>query len=187
MKLLATRLERLGFCVDNWGYNSLVGSVEQHAIRLRRHLQNYEDTGTTFHIVAHSMGCVIVRASHEIEPIVNQGRVVFLTPPHHGSPVARCASGVLGWCVPVLYQLSDAEGSFVRKLPSPKDMEFSELTAEYDILVPNSSTHLFGERDYATVKGTHASNLFSTQTATMISSFLQTGRFDDFKGNSLRH
>ena len=127
MKPLANRLRRLGFRLDIWGYHSLQGSIQDHATQLRMHLASMYGNGSGFHIVAHSLGSLIVRSLHSTEPIRNLGRVVFMTPPHHGSPVARRLSTMLGWCLPVLRQLSDAEGSYIRNLPAPRDMEFGEL------------------------------------------------------------
>jgi pimeloyl-ACP methyl ester carboxylesterase len=178
MKPLANRLERLGFRVDVWGYHSLQGSIQGHANQLRMHLTSMHGNERRFHIVAHSLGGIIVRSLHAMEPIRNLGRVVFMTPPHHGSPLARRLSSMLGWCLPVLRQLFDAKGSYVRSLPIPEGMEFGELTAHYDFLVESSSMHLSGERDFAVVDGTHGTILFYSQTASLIASFLRTGKFD---------
>ena len=171
-------MERLGFCLDSWGYHSLQGSIQENAIQLRSHLTSTHGNGREFHIVAHSLGGIIVRSLHAMDPIRNLGRVVFMTPPHHGSLVARSLSTMLGWCLPVLRQLSDAKESFVCSLPPPKDMEFGELTATYDFLVATSSMHLLGESDFAVASGTHGSILFYSQTAAMIATFLRTGKFD---------
>ncbi len=85
---------------------------------------------------------------------------------------------MLGWCLPVLRQLSDARGSYERSLPAPRDMEFGELKALYDFLISSASMHLLGESDFAEIDGTRGSILLYSQTAMMTASFLRTGKFD---------
>lgn len=63
MHTLAKRLTKSGYEVNNWGYASTWGSIEDHSRRLAEALQaaDNDPSITTIHIVVHSMGSIVTR------------------------------------------------------------------------------------------------------------------------------
>jgi len=176
---LSTRLRKHGFQVRTWAYVSVVGSVEQHGRRLFDYLKSQVDFCRQLHIVAHSMGSVVVRSALNAGAIRNLGRVVFIAPPNSGTPVARWVSAATwGICRPLL-DISSHEDSYVNRLPSEMDAEVGIIAGRYDKLVPLPNTHLAGEREHIVVGATHNSLLFSKTTATLASRFITNGHFTE--------
>lgn len=178
MEPLRYRLKRYGFRVEAWRYRSLVGSIEHHAEHLYRHLLYSFAEESTIHIVAHSMGCIVTRASLAIGPIANLGRLVFLAPPNSGTPVARYADKWTGGFLAPLNALSDSPNSVARSLPTVGPVDVGILAARFDMLIPLANTHLLGERDHRVLNATHNSLLLSKTAARLTLSFLASGRFE---------
>jgi pimeloyl-ACP methyl ester carboxylesterase len=175
---LCSRLRKRGYRVANWGYASLIGSVEKHAARFHNYLLGSHAQERQIHIVAHSMGSIVVRAALSIGAVTNLGRIVFLAPPNSGSPVARCASRILGRACQTLADLSDRPDSFVNRLPKLSAVDIGVLAARYDILVPIANTRLSEEHQYVVLNATHNSLLLSPKASNLACSFIATGRFD---------
>ncbi len=177
MWLVGRRLRAAGFRVVNWKYFSWFDSIENHSRRFSDFLGTTLVGERRFHIVAHSMGSIIVRASLNRARLLNLGRLVLLAPPNGGSPVARIASIFVGWIVQPSRELSDRTKSFVNRLPSSREFEIGIIAAKYDLLVPPQKTHLPGQTQHATLFATHNSLLLSGVACKMITSFLRTGDF----------
>lgn len=60
---LAQRLRSHGYRVEQWSYRSLFSSIEVHAAKLHAFLKQKKREEECLHIVAHSMGCIVVRAA----------------------------------------------------------------------------------------------------------------------------
>lgn len=175
---LSFRMRRHGFRTSSWTYSSLTGSIEEHGQWLREHLLTDLAEEPRIHILAHSMGSIIVRQALSVGKVPNLGRVVFLAPPNRGSPVARRAERLVGSIWRVVSDLSDRSDSFVNRMPSRCLADFGIIAAKYDALVPASHTHLDGEQNHRTLSATHNSLLFSRTAANLAGQFLRTGRFD---------
>ena len=179
MSPLARRLVEAGYDVNNWGYPSVLGCIEDHAERLAEALADVEhnDPEAKIHIVAHSMGSIVTRVALAQQAPVNLQRVVFLGPPHRGSPVASFFGP---WLRPVcrpIDQLAAREDSYVNSLAVFDRAEFGVIAASFDLLVPLESTHLTGERDHITVRAMHSGLMFRADVAQLVCNFLRGGRF----------
>ena len=176
-RVLERRLQHLGYTTHNWSYPSSFGSLEKHAAQLHNALEEYSQSGTRVHLVAHSMGAIVARLALSYGSHSCLGRVVLLAPPNHGSPVARFL-GPLFWPIcPAATQLSSHPHSFVNQLAQPLDREIGIISARYDMLVPNKSTHLEGQQDTICLAATHNSLLFQKSVIRYIDKFLATGKF----------
>jgi hypothetical protein len=174
---LTARLRAARFRVEPWRYPSVLRSIPRHAEQLRERLAGPLSGERRLHIVAHSMGSIVVRAALAMGPIPNLGRVVFLAPPNRGSPVARVAGRFLGPMCRPISELSDRGNSYVNQLPSFDGVEFAVIAARFDILVPKGSTHLAAERRHRVLNTTHNTLLVSPTTARLVASFLRYGDF----------
>jgi pimeloyl-ACP methyl ester carboxylesterase len=177
MQPLCNRLQRHFGRVENWGYSSFSKSIDLHAQVLRNWLDGLS-AEPTVHIVAHSMGAIIVRTALQLRELENLGRIVLLAPPNHGVPLARRASWLVGWACRCVPQLADNSDSFVNQLPKRLTCEFGIIRARHDFLVPFSSTGLENAKDQITVPGLHSTMLLKSETAEQCRHFLQTGHFD---------
>ena len=89
MAKMATALSKEGFVVLNVEYPSRKSSVEELAgITISQALQAPEIAGVRkIHIVAHSLGGILVRQYLKTNTIDRLGRVVMLGPPNQGSEI----------------------------------------------------------------------------------------------------
>ena len=174
---LGRRLRQAGFATFNWGYPSFGESVERLARRFRRQLEELAEQGDVLHVVAHSMGGIIVRLALSYDRFPNLGRIVLLAPPNHGSPAARVLSRVVRRVWPPMWELSDHPDSLVNRLAAPPELQIGIIAARFDSVVPLASTMLDGQTDHICLPATHTSLLFQKSAAKQVCSFLSTGRF----------
>lgn len=157
---IAKRLRQRGFQVKNYGYFSISKTIEHHSNRLGKVLDAFENDPAieNFHLVTHSMGCIIGRHLLCQKPYAKLRRWVMLAPPNRGSHAARIMSPYLGrFCTP-LTQLSDAPESFVNQLGDfhdINDVDFSIVEAAYDRVIDSSCVPLEGQSEYAVVNSMH--------------------------------
>lgn len=168
-----------------FGYRSLLGTIESHAIRFQESLQRLQRRfpDSPLHIVAHSMGSIITRQALLFGIPANLQRIVMITPPNHGSPVAaKLTEMTRGWCR-TLGQLSDDENSFVRSLPDLKPSEgtgypeIGILAASYDFVIPRESVNLAAQKDLVVVFGGHNGMLIRPAAFRQVRHFLTYGKF----------
>ena len=177
-------LERFGFETVNWSYPSMRHSIKWHACRLREQIQNFSEDSrfSRVHLVAHSMGGIVVRAALATGPLQQLGRIVTLASPHHGSHAATKLSQFLGFCKP-LCEMCDFQDSYVRQVPGFERHEVGGIAATHDRVVRLASTYLDGMSDFVKVDAGHTSLLFRKEVATMVRNFLRTGRFRNDRGS----
>ena len=178
MRPFCARLRSRGWRVANWGYSSLRGTIAEHARKFRQYVAFSLSGERRIHIVAHSMGAIVVRAALAVGPVANLGRVVLLAPPNQGTPVARAAERILGGVCGGIADLSDRPDSFVNRLPAFSSVDVGILAAKYDVLVPVASTHLHDEQGHVVLRASHNSLLFSRTAINLVLAFLETGRFE---------
>lgn len=87
MKPLAYRLKKLGFCPYLYRYHSLSDTLSTHSKHLHRFIKHANLQKT--HLVAHSLGGLVVRQFLHDYSCDSIGRVVTLGTPHLGSIVAH--------------------------------------------------------------------------------------------------
>lgn len=107
------------------------GSVEQHALRLKRELDTHV-RGGGISLVAHSMGGLVARFYlQQLGGARRVRRLVTLGTPHHGTHAANFIPAAL-----VRQLLPDAPLiQRLNSLPPPKDVEVTSITAGRDLLV----------------------------------------------------
>ncbi len=179
MRRLAVHLESEGYRTNNWGYFSLFDSIPKHGGRLLGLLEqlDQDDSIERIHFVTHSMGGIVVRYALSQKQISKASRFVMLTPPNHGSHVARIISRVTGPIWPAMLQLSDAEGSLVKQLPMPTGVEVGVVAASPDHVVRMHSTNLASQVDHIVERGPHRAVPLRASTHAVVASFLKHGQF----------
>jgi len=191
MRLLRKRLHALGYRVRQFRYRSMMKGLDENAGRFKEFLSRTE--GDVIHVVAHSMGGVLMRQVFEQNPDPRPGRLIAI-----GSPLLDCWIGrrfyrlqpwlgslMIGRTVadyiarstdPVWHGTRDfgvlagtypvGVGSLFRTLPSPSDGT-----------VLLDETRLQGIRDHSTVRLNHFGMLFSKRCFRQVARFLATGAF----------
>ena len=174
---MAKRLRKCGYQVKNYGYFSISKTIPDHSRRLGEVLEAFENDPAIekFHLVTHSMGCIIGRHLFAQRPFEKLGRWVMLAPPNRGSHAARIMSPLLGrFCTP-LTQLSDASDSFVNQLDdfrATNDVDFSIVEAAYDHVIDSSCVPLEGQSEYAVVNSMHGILPWHSEAIKFVERFL---------------
>ena len=193
MSLLRHRINKAGFKTAQFSYASVTKSPQLNTQCLQQFLTSLPNNSvkqTKIHLVAHSLGGLLVRQLFHEFPKQNPGRVVTLGTPHGGSYVAKQLNkhswgrlllgnslkhGLLGdapaW-------ESDHEigviagdrgvgvGTMVTRLPKPNDGT-----------VVLAETLLAGMTDYKVMPINHIGLLFSKPVAEQVIEFLCNGVF----------
>ncbi len=170
-------LRARGFRVQQWSYLSLFDPIETHANRFYKFLQAVSATESRFHIVAHSMGSIVARASLNQSSLPSLGRLIMLAPPNRGSPAARMASKILGRVIVPTQELSDSATSYVNQLERTTNVEIGIIAARFDVLVPIANTHLTDVKSHVVINATHNTLLVSIGASNLIVKFLTHGSF----------
>jgi len=188
MGILRLRLRRCGFRTRQFSYGTWHRDFGLQAARLDRFLRTID--AATVHLVAHSLGGLLVHRMLVDYPQQRAGRVVTLGTPHCGSAVAErlqsCAVGrlILGRAVP--------QGLLAARQPWPPVRELgvvagsggigigrivATLPAPHDGTVTVAETRLPAAHDHATVATSHTGLLYSAAAAREVCHFLHSGRF----------
>ncbi len=176
---LAARLAKQGYQVKHHRYLSFLGSIEGHARRLAEYLEQVQAESDTLFVVAHSMGSIVLRAAMQLRKFEKLKRIVFVAPPHSGSPTARLGSiATAGLCRP-LNELSNRQNSFVNRLPDRLSVDCGIIAGRFDFLVPLPYTHLPGIEERIVLNATHNTLLFMNKTARFAGAFFETGKFSN--------
>lgn len=184
------RLQKLGFRVINQGYFSF-GSIEKNYLKVLNCLRDQDAMHQSkaksgwdqaksgqIHIVAHSMGCILVRKALQDFRPRSLGRVVMMTPPSKGSPRADLFSPLLGHFVAPLRELRTDQNSLVNQLPDP-DYRFGITRATHDFLIPPEFSTLSGAESEMLVQGIHSQILISRPAIDKVAGYLRTGHFQE--------
>lgn len=169
---------RAGYQTLNWGYRSTTRSTRFHAGRLAARLRTLDrGPADRIHIVAHSMGAIVVRAALQECLPAKLGRVVMLAPPNRGSFAARWVSPLVGWCFPTMAELSDRPDSYVNRLAEPAGYEFGVIAASRDRVIARSSVGLPGAADFVVVSSHHGVLPWHSETCRRTQAFIEWGSF----------
>ncbi len=179
MRLLARRLESHGFATRNWGYPSVIGSVERHAAKLREALAELDadESVSRIHLVTHSMGGIVGWCALQDEIPGKFGRFVLLTPPGRGSWAATTFGWAVRWISPGIDQLSTRPDSLVNRLAPLDGIDVGAIGVTLDFVVPKRNSHVPGEREHQVYPGLHHQVLFRADVAEAVARFLQAGSF----------
>jgi pimeloyl-ACP methyl ester carboxylesterase len=195
MEDMAEALQAADYSTVNVDYPSQSGTVEQIApVAVDAGLEQCRALGAKkIHFVTHSMGGILLRWSHQTNPIRDLGRVVMLGPPNQGSEVidetrewaiARMFTGEAG------IQLGTDEESIPAQL-GPVDFELGViagvgsinpfmsaiLPAFDDGKVSVEGTRVPGMADFMIVDTSHHYLMNSDTVVKNTVAFLQTGTF----------
>lgn len=172
-------------------YPSLRHSPSDNADRLDEYLRGIE--ATTIHLVAHSLGGVVVSHLFARRPPQQPGRIVMLGSPLQGSVVARhlCSKRGLRWLLGRAVKgglLGDAPPWLgVREsgmIAGDRPTGIGRLLAPGKLVTPNdgtvavSETESPGFREHVVVHHSHLEMLFSREVAMLVYRFLRHGQFD---------
>jgi alpha-beta hydrolase superfamily lysophospholipase len=191
MNDLASRLEERGWPTAKLVYASTKRSIEQVADEtLAPAIESEKRSGRRVHIVAHSMGGLVVKHHVHRTRAAGVGRVVMLTPPASGARSMRLlhrlrlADALLG---PAAVQLA-------RRAPAPVPWRHCDLGViaagghrsrllgwyfgePHDGKLAVSETRVQGMRDFWVADHGHADVLRCPVVAERIDRFLASGRF----------
>ncbi len=190
MVLLRRRLSQCGFDCLNFRYQSLRRTPRENATNLNNYLHTIQ--ADVIHLVAHSLGGIVVLHLFDKYPQQKPGRVVMMGTPIRGSEVARKVSssrwlehflgrsterGLLGdaprWQSDrALGMIAGTEGFGVGKL-----VMLGKLQEPNDGTVPLATTCSSGITDHLALPYSHHGMLFARPVAQAVCQFLQSGSF----------
>lgn len=192
MRLLGWHLRRCGFECRYFRYASLRETPHQNALRLQTCLEQIP--ATRVHLVAHSLGGIVLAHLLSAAPPSRPGRVVMLGAPLQGSAVARYLSGrrLLRWFLGqsvVQGLLGDVpvwqDERQVGLLAGSRGFGIGQLLAPGKLEKPNDGTVAVSEtrsplvNEHRSVPYSHMSMLFSSQVAGQVCHYLRYGCFSD--------
>jgi pimeloyl-ACP methyl ester carboxylesterase len=187
MALLGRRLRAAGFSTTHFSYHSISDSIDANSLRLHELLAGIVDSEV--HVVAHSLGGLLVRHLLARCPDDISGSIVTLGTPHQGSQVAaklrhsKFGSRLLGKSVEILVgslpaiRYRQQFGVIAGSKPLGIGMLLGSLEKPHDGTVMLSESKLEGMSDYRVMRTNHMGLLFSRQVAEEVIRFLKTGRF----------
>ncbi|WP_197443672.1 lipase family alpha/beta hydrolase [Maioricimonas rarisocia] len=177
--LLVRRLAAEGYLVENIDYPSFRCSipklVDGLAERFRKTVHAAEVDAV--HVVAYSMGGIVVRAMLNDHADLPIDRMVMIAPPNQGSPAATRMAKWFRWFCPAVHELRDRASSYVQRLPGGLSQDVGIIAGTYDRCVPVESTRLEAVQDIVEVPASHATLPFRRDVAAYCSNFLQYGQF----------
>ena len=183
---LSWRLRRRGFAPEIFSYSTLWGTpglaMERLAMRL------YAMGPQPVHLVAHSLGGLIVAETINRYQNLPPGRVVMLGSPIAGSSAAR------GLAAHSLGRISGRSGPLLRgglaqlppnrrigMLAGARSLGLGKFFCTFDGLNDGTvavwETRMPGLADHAVIQASHSGLVFSEQAAALAANFLETGRF----------
>ena len=189
MLVLRRRLEAWGFQCHQFRYHSLGQSPHQNAIRLDAFIKKLD--ADIVHLLAHSLGGIVILHLFELDPSQRPGRVLMLGTPINGSAFARkmyassltrlllgrsVERGLLGDAPPWngardLGMIAGTRGFGVAKLL------FGGLERPNDGAVALAETHSEEISAHLTVPCSHSGMLWSSQVLDAACHFLHYGTF----------
>jgi len=190
MALLRRRVARCGYRTFVFHYPSVRCSPREGARRLHVFLQGID--AEVIHLVAHSLGGIVVLHLFEAFPERRPGRVVFIGTPAQGSAAARVLARHR-WLRPLLGRagerglLGGAPAWRARRdlgviagthgLGLGLFVTLGRLPRPHDGTVSLAETAIPGARDRFTVPAGHLALLLSRRVAAAVCRFLASGRF----------
>jgi pimeloyl-ACP methyl ester carboxylesterase len=185
---LAWRLRQNGFATRRFSYPSLRSTPAENADRLYRFL--LEQRAETIHLVAHSLGGIVLMHLFDRHAGLPPGRLVIMGSPVQGSGVARRLDSNL--LTSVLLGNSKDRGLLgdVPDWSGERDLGviagtngfgvgtlLGGLAEPSDGTVATAETEVAGAVDYCSIPVGHMGMVVSSPVATEVATFLQTGRF----------
>jgi len=192
MALLRRRVQKCGYNVQQFHYSTVRKTPYEAAIKLYEFLQKIE-AGPT-HIVAHSLGGLVVRHLLYLYPDQVDGKVITLGTPHRGSQIAEIfmhtrigrtllgksiEQGLLGQVPP--WEANQKLGIIAGEGRMGVGRFFKHNKEPFDGTVAVSETKLEGMSDHITINCSHSGLLFNKTVAKQVCNFLEHGYFQHSK------
>lgn len=188
LTLLRRRVGRAGFETRQFSYRSLTREPEANARALGAYLQALQTE--RLHLVAHSLGGLVVLRMFEQGTKLPPGRVVFMGSPVRGSHFARyLTQRGMAWSLGksgdgALAAEHDPVWSQKRELgviAGTHEFRLNplnpELPSPHDGIVAVEETRIEGTKDSVTIHSNHTGMLFRRELAEQVTRFLETGVF----------
>lgn len=188
MSLLRRRLEQAGFTCRRFAYHSMRSTPLENAMDLNAFLLTLE--APVIHLVAHSLGGLVLRHMFHEYPGQRPGRVVTLGTPHQPSSAARSLADFP--LTRILLGKSTVNGLLGNTPPWHGEHELGSIAGDMrlglGLIIPGvvqpgdgtvavAETHLDGMKDHSVVHATHTGLLMSKIAADQVIHFLRNGRF----------
>lgn len=184
--LLDTRLQKAGFTTLNFPYVAQRHSIEELSQLLCEFIAENVKT-TRYHLIAHSLGNLIIRTGIKIGYPPGLGRIVMLAPPNQPAELVRALrdNPIYRWFTGESGQLL-ASDDFYKQLPVP-EVEFGIIAGNRgqavllnepnDGVITVESTKLNGMKDWVIVPHAHTFIMNSREVAELCASFISEGKF----------
>ncbi len=185
--VLDTRLQQAGYPILNFPYSASRNTIDGLGEQLCRFIRDNIET-ERYHIIAHSLGNVIVRAAFRFGYPAGLGRIVMLAPPNEPADLARALrdNQIYRWFTGESGQQL-ASDAFYAQLPVP-DVEFGVIAGDrgqsFILKEPNDgvisveNTKLAGMKDWISVHQSHNFIMNSRIVAGLCTSFIEDGSFN---------
>lgn len=185
--MLDTRLRQAGYSVVTFPYMAHSHAIDDLAGQLCA-LLKAQIHGGRYHLIAHSLGNVILRAAFRTDLPEGLGRIVMLAPPNQSADLVRALSDnrIYQWFTGESGQ-ELASSEFYRDLPVPS-VEFGIIAGNrgqsFMLKEPNDGvisleqTKLEGMTDWVVVDQSHNFIMNSKIVADLCASFIETGHFN---------
>ena len=179
---------QLGAHVHRFRYKSVSATMSDVTAGLQAFVR--ELAPSSLHLIAHSLGGLVVYRFLERYPDQPPGRVVFLGTPAVASraavSVAKMRWAPLGRCVAEelltersrRWAVSRDLGIIAGTRPMGLGRLFTRFEEDSDGTVAVSETRLPGATDYLTLPVSHSGLMLSPRVAREAGAFLKSGRFD---------
>jgi len=185
MGVLIHRLKKTDYQIKNFRYSTAGNSMDELSGQLKKFIKDEVKT-PEYHLVAHSLGNVIIRNGFDEPYPDGLGRIVMLAPPNHPAKLAQ----KFGRLWPYRWFAGDSgqklsDPAFYDALPVP-DVEFGIIAGDKglpllkgpdDGVVALRSTILGGMTDWVSVHRTHTLVMTAKETPRLALNFLREGRF----------
>ncbi|MDP7422426.1 MAG: hypothetical protein QGH40_11130 [bacterium] len=186
MVVMQVRFEIEGYRPLNFPYLNTVDSLDEISDSLISYIRENVQT-PRYHLVAHSLGNIIIRNAFKKGLPQGLGRIVMLAPPNHPNTMARLLKENF------LYQLIAGDSGqklsqeeFFRTLPVPP-VEFGIIAGDWSLSpvfdVPNdgkvavSAARLEGMKDFIVINRSHTFLMNTEDTFELTRRFIETGSF----------
>jgi pimeloyl-ACP methyl ester carboxylesterase len=193
MVWLRRNIRHCGFECHQFFYRSLVSAPQTNGARLNRYLQKID--ADIIHLVAHSLGGIVVLHLFEQEPMQRPGRVLMMGTPLNGSEIARRLHGLvltrplLGRSVirgllgdrPAWKETRELGMIAGTKGIGMGTLVFGGLEPPSDGTVAVRETHSPEVNVHLSVPYSHAGMLWSRRVADAVCRFLRWGDFAGFE------
>lgn len=185
-------LEKNGFRVLNWGYQSTEKTIEEYTADLKTFVESQKLTHPV-HFVGFSLGSIIARNYLSTTPPPQLGRFVQIAPPNHGSERVSALSQfkTVRWILgDKAFEQMKPNSAFLQSMGLPPcaigiivggrgdGKGYSDsLAGDDDGTVSLNSSRLEGAKDFAQVPSTHTLLLAQDKTVDLVVAFLKNGTF----------